>query len=395
MKLAYLDPHPVPDAIPEALQILQTVDALARVGASVTLVTPAPEGDADPAAILGRPLASGATLVHLADLRRRWWAPSRSNKLFYVQARRWLRENRADAVLARNLRLAEEIVDEPGLAPLFFETHEVFAQSFREEHPDMDRRRRVKLAVLEKRERLVYARSRGLVALTQLLADDVRSEYGLPTPIVVAPDGVDVEAARLADVTRPANEKPVLLYLGSLHPWKGVEVAVEAMRDLPGAMLHVAGGAEVRIAELAALATLHGVRDRVLFLGAVPPVRRFEVIGGADVCLLPLTKTSIASRYTSPLKLFEYMAMGKPVVASNLDSIREVLTDGEDALLVQAADPRALARGVERVLGDPALATRLGGTAKARAAAFGWDARAKRMLEFMRAHAASPEGSPA
>ena len=74
MRIAYLDPHPVPDAIPEALQILQTLDALARVGASVTLVTPAPEGSADPASILGRPVANGATLVHLADLRRRWSA---------------------------------------------------------------------------------------------------------------------------------------------------------------------------------------------------------------------------------------------------------------------------------------------------------------------------------
>lgn len=394
MRIAYLDPHPVPDAIPEALQILQTVDALARGGPSVALVTPAPEGNADPAAILGRPLASGAALVHLADLRRRWWAPSRSNKFFYVQARRWLRENPVDVVLARNLRLAEEIVDEPGLAPLFFETHEVFAQTYREEHPDMDWRRRSKLAALERRERLVYARSRGLVALTRLLADDIRREYALPTPIVVAPDGVDLEAARLASTPRAANEKPVLLYLGSLHPWKGVETAVAAMRDLPDAVLHVAGGAEVRIGELAALATLHGVRDRVLFLGAVPPVRRFEVIGAADVCLLPLTKTSIASRYTSPLKLFEYMAMGKPVVASDLDSIREVLTDGEDALLVPAADPQALACGVRRVLGDLAFAERLGRAAKARAADFGWDARAKRMLDFMAAHASSREGAP-
>jgi glycosyltransferase involved in cell wall biosynthesis len=395
MRIAYLDPHPVPDAIPEALQMLQTVDALARVGAAVTLVTPSPGGDPDPAAILGRPLARGARLVYLADLRQRWWAPSRSNKLFYVQARRWLRENRADAVLARNLRLAEEILDEPGLAPVFFETHEVFAQSFREEHPNMDRRRRVKLAALAKRERLVYARSRGLVALTQLLADDIRTEYALPTPIVVAPDGVDLEAARIADVPRAANPQPVLLYLGSLHPWKGVETAVAAMRDLPGAMLHVAGGAEVRIAELAALATHHGVRERVRFLGAVPPVQRFEVIAGADICLLPLTKTSIASRYTSPLKLFEYLAMGKPVIASDLDSVREVLTDGEDALLVPAADAAALAHGVRRVLEDAALAARIGRNAKARAAAFGWDARAKRMLDFMTAQLETAESRPA
>jgi glycosyltransferase involved in cell wall biosynthesis len=87
--------------------------------------------------------------------------------------------------------------------------------------------------------------------------------------------------------------------------------------------------------------------------------------------------------------------MGKPVIASDLDSVREVLTDGEDALLVPAAEAAALAQGVQRVLEDAALAARIGRNAKARAAAFGWDARAKRMLDFMTAQLETAESRPA
>jgi len=67
----------------------------------------------------------------------------------------------------------------------------------------------------------------------------------------------------------------------------------------------------------------------VIFLGKIDPAKRFDLIAQADVCALPLTQTSIASRYTSPLKLFEYMSMSKPLVLADLPSIREVWRNSE------------------------------------------------------------------
>jgi glycosyltransferase involved in cell wall biosynthesis len=311
MRIAYPDPHPVPDSAPEALQILQTADALAGLGHEVSVITPHPEGDADPAAILGRPAPDTLRLVHVADLRKRWWMPGRSNRGFQVQAAAWLRRNPVDALLVRNLKLADVLLRDPACPPLFFETHEIFAQTYREEHPRPDLRRRHKLRVLERREARVYAASRGLLVLTTLLAQDVRSHYATSVPIHVAPDGVDLAGAdAAAAATRTPNSVPVALYLGSLHPWKGVDTLVRAAA-LGGAWdLRIAGGDAGRIAELSALAHSLGIGERVRLIGPVAPAERFALIGRADICLLPLTRTSIASRYTSPLKLFEYMAMG-------------------------------------------------------------------------------------
>ncbi|MCX7890852.1 MAG: glycosyltransferase family 4 protein, partial [Burkholderiales bacterium] len=160
---------------------------------------------------------------------------------------------------------------------------------------------------------------------------------------------------------------------------------VEAMRELPECELRIAGGSDARIAEIGALAGSLGVADGVRLLGRIEPRRRFEVIAAADICLLPLRPVAIGARYTSPLKLFEYMAMGKPIVASDLASLREVLADGENALLVPPEDPVALAGAVRKLASDRALALKLGTAAYAAAREkYGWKARAKRLAGFIR-----------
>jgi glycosyltransferase involved in cell wall biosynthesis len=88
--------------------------------------------------------------------------------------------------------------------------------------------------------------------------------------------------------------------------------------------------------------------------------------------VLPNARTAISERYTSPLKLFEYLAMGRPIVASDLPSIREVLTDSRTALLVPPGDPQALAGALSRLAGDRALARALGRASLALAADFTW-----------------------
>ena len=84
----------------------------------------------------------------------------------------------------------------------------------------------------------------------------------------------------------------------------------------------------------------------------------------------------------SPLKMFEYMAAGKAIVSSDLPALREVLTDGEDALLVPAADVDAWEEAVDRLLADEALRTRLGVAAQKKLLRdFTWEARAERVLQ--------------
>jgi glycosyltransferase involved in cell wall biosynthesis len=382
MQLAYLDPHPVPDDCPEALQILYTVDALGALGTHVTLVTPKSESITDARAILGHALSPNVQVRHL-EARRGLWCWLRSNQPFYRMAAAELKVLHTDAVLVRNLKMAEHLLRHvPGL-PLFFETHELFAQSYREEHSCMNLRQHHKLATLTQREEFVYRNANGLIALTPLLVEDIRATYRVETPAIVAPDGVDLEQARAPVSTMP-HTTPWLLYLGSLHPWKGVDTLVRAVAHVKQpAELHIVGGNAARIGELRALADEFDVIRRVVFHGPVEPGRRFDYIHRADVCLLPLTDTGLGGRYTSPLKLFEYMAAGKAIVVSDLPSMRQVLTPEQDALLVPAGESEALARAIDRLLMDKALKTRLGDAAKSRAQNFSWRARAETIQRFI------------
>ncbi|MBI5783725.1 MAG: glycosyltransferase family 4 protein, partial [Gammaproteobacteria bacterium] len=213
--------------------------------------------------------------------------------------------------------------------------------------------------------------------------EDIRTTYRVETPAAVAPDGVDLEQAQ-APVSAAPHTIPWLLYLGSLHPWKGVDTLVRAMAHVKQpAELHIVGGNAARIEELRALADEFDVIRRVVFHGPVEPGRRFEYIHRADICLLPLTDTGLGGRYTSPLKLFEYMAAGKAIVVSDLPSMRQVLTPEQDALLVPTGDASGFAAAIERLLADAGLRSRLGAAAKARAEGFTWRRRCETILHFI------------
>ena len=383
MHLLYIDPHPVPDVCPEAMQILQTVDALAQVGCRVTLATPAAAAGQQCEAVLGRPLHEGVEIVRLRDLRAQRWLPIRSGKFFYREAVSLVKKMKGiDGILVRNLKLAEALIPLPSRPPLVFETHEVFARTFAEDHPSPSWKERRKLSALRKREGGVYAGSQGLAALTPWLLEDIREEYAVTTPGVVVPDGVDPGQAEGIVGKQGWHSPPVLLYLGSLHPWKGLDCLLSALAMVDACELHIAGGPEARIAELKAQAAALGIAQRVRFLGSVPPQQRFQTIADADICLLPLSATAIGSRYTSPLKLFEYMAVGKPIIAADVPALRLVIRNEEDGLLARVGEPAAFAAQIQRLISDPALAVRMGQAARARVEDFTWTARAAVLRDF-------------
>src|SRR4030095_11914090 len=96
---------------------------------------------------------------------------------------------------------------------------------------------------------------------------------------------------------------------------------------------------------------------------------------------------TISERYTSPLKLFEYLAAGRPIVASNLPALREGLTDGINAGLVEPGNAAALASALNGLANNPQLADRLARRAFADASLYSWDARAARLAPGLRAAA--------
>lgn len=379
--VCYVHQDAVPATTPSALQLLQMLDGFGRAGAATTLI--APRAVLAPETLLGHALSPNVTLDAVPELRKRWYFPFASYKLVHLALRRRIAARRPPLLYARNLKLAEALLRAFPDIPLFFETHELFAASFAESHHDLaSGEAQRKLQALQRREAFVYGRAAGIVALTGALADDIRGHYGIKTPLLVAHDAVDETVLGLPVPSAPDGE-PVWLYLGSLHPWKGVDTLVEALPHCRRGTLWIAGGKSAEIARLEARAAALGTAARLRCLGAVPPAQRFSVIAQATACLLPSTATRIGSRYTSPLKLFEYLALGKPVVAADLPALREVVADGENALLVPVGDPRAIAAALDRLATDPALARRMGAANRQLAARYTWTSRAAAILDFM------------
>lgn len=294
-----------------------------------------------------------------------------------------------DVVFTRDLTAASVVLRRPRASrpPVVFESHgyaPVFAQTLNELVSGASAGSSRKTRRLIARERRVWSRADGYVTTTRVLADELSARFGRRGPLATIPNGTpELEVSPFAFPAREAT--PVVAYAGHLYPWKGADVLIRALAQVTGVHGLIVGGhpRESDLGRVQALARDLGVADRVAFTGQVPVSEVSRHLERAHVLVLPTTDTPSA-RYTSPLKLFEYLAAGRPVVASDLAPIREIVTDGVSASLVKPADPEALAAGIRQVLDDRSLAERLATEGRRVAAGYTWDRRAEQLEVFLR-----------
>ncbi len=181
--------------------------------------------------------------------------------------------------------------------------------------------------------------------------------------------------------------RPTLGFVGGLRPWHGVEVLPALLARLsqrrPAVRLVIAGDGQLR-SELEGEFKRRGLARNVVFTGAMPHDEVPAVIRQFDIALAPYPKHD-HDFYFSPLKLFEYMACGVPVVAANLGQISEVVTDGKTGLLYPPGNLNELVARCERLLANPRLCASIGSTAaKLVRRKFTWDHNAARVVKLAR-----------
>jgi glycosyltransferase involved in cell wall biosynthesis len=203
-------------------------------------------------------------------------------------------------------------------------------------------------------------------------------------PNVRASDLPSVRASDLPNVRASDADhisQVVVGYAGHLYPWKGVDLLLEALARVPEVRGLIVGGHEKEsdLGRLRALAARLGIQDRVTFTGQLPPAAVPEQLTRADILVLPNPASAISTRATSPLKLFEYMAARRTIVAADLPSLREVLTDDVNAVFVAPGDVEALAAGIRRLVNDSAMRERLAAAAGQAVAEYSWSRRAERL----------------
>ena len=235
--------------------------------------------------------------------------------------------------------------------------------------------------------RVLRARNlRRVVTISQALADDLVAEYGPPHPgcdIVVAHDGAD---AGPRPGPRAPHGGPIKVgYFGHLYSGKGMETIAALAPLLPDMRFEVYGGTE---ADLARWRAACAGQANLSLHGHIPHAEVAARMAGCDILIAPYdAQVSHAgggdiARWMSPLKLFEYMAAERPIVTSDLPVLREVVRNGETALLCTPGDQTAFADALRRLAADPALRTRLGSAGRdLLEAEYTWDRRARRVLD--------------
>lgn len=367
MKLIYLSNVRMPTDWAHGIQIMKMCEAFARAGAKVELVVPRRFNKIkeSPFAYYGVPPAFKITKLPCLDLM-----PLGTGKfIFLLQKFSFL----SAAKIYLGFKKFDILYTREHLAGLFFKNAVLEIHTL----PRKIKKINVK----------IWQAAKTLLVLTDFIKQKITAQGVAAEKISVSPDGVDLaefdlpvsQAEARQEVNLPPDKK-IIVYAGSfsLYDWKGTDVLLSAAKYLNGDELIVlVGGSESEIKD---------IKDKIKTTNVIFTGRKSHrlipyYLKAADVLALPNKKGDIMSeQYTSPLKLFEYMAAGRPIVASDLPSIREIL-NGHNAVLVPPNNPEALAAAVRKILTDPKLGAGLAGQARQEAEKYTWDKRAAEILK--------------
>ncbi len=248
------------------------------------------------------------------------------------------------------------------------------------------------LKLLERYERLNLAAAARIFVVSEVERRNLVRAGVATEKIIVNPNGVDTELFRPdvgGDVIRQqlniGTEETVVGFVGTFGPWHGVLTLAEAINlipsNLPVCFLFVGSGS-LRTETENMLRSENNLQ-RAIFAGVVDHQRVPAFLDACDVLVSPHVPLANKSEFFgSPTKLFEYMAMGKGIVATRLGQICEVLTDGETALLVEPGNARQLADGIMRLSESIPLRNRLGAAAREAAIAHHtWKRNAQNVID--------------
>jgi glycosyltransferase involved in cell wall biosynthesis len=371
----------------QAVHIEEMIQSLRDQGHEVVVVAP---GQGDPAS--GHAGSMGGEVSWVQRLRAA--LPKAVYELMelaysWVAYRRLLkaaREFRPDVIYERyNLFLLAGLMLKRRLGlPLLLEVNAPLAQERQQHGGGLGLPRLARWA-----EAKVWRGADRVLPVTDVLAGHVRA-VGVPDErLVVIPNGINEAHFAGAPVQQEAKRRLgwdnalILGFTGFVRDWHGMDLVIRWLASAQApqeARLLLVGDGPAR-ADLERLAHELGLQERVRFTGVIDRHAVPEHVAAFDIALQPAVVA-----YASPLKLFEYLALGKAVVAPNTPNLAEVLVDGQNALLFDPKAPRALEAALAQLVNDGGLRDRLGAAARATIAErrLTWHHNAERVVGLAR-----------
>jgi glycosyltransferase involved in cell wall biosynthesis len=242
----------------------------------------------------------------------------------------------------------------------------------------------------------------GLIVLTGQLKAVLLRKGVNPSKIAVAHDGVDLRhfqnaqlrGAQIRDRMGIPPESTLIGYVGrfvTMEQEKGIKDLLGAMNYLVeynGSvyMLFVGGPMNHVPSYYKIIEELRFDRNRFRFHDLVPVSEVPAYLAACDIVAMPFPWTPHYAYNMSPLKMFEYMAAEKPILATQLPSVMEVLVDGKNAVLVEPDNPQALAQGIRRIMTDKEFSRRISAQARQDVLTYTWEERAQKIVCFIGAN---------
>lgn len=228
----------------------------------------------------------------------------------------------------------------------------------------------------------------GVVALSPYLAENF-AHHGLPSnKLFVAPSAVDLEnflpyqskeeARHHLGFDKDAN---LVVYSGHLYDYKGIPTLLELALLMPNCQFILVGGWPEDCARVQGIVDSQGLIN-VQVVGHVPQAEVSRYLYAADILLLPTSQSWNLAKVTSPLKLFEYMAVKRPIVSSALPTIMTVLHDGRNSVLAEPDNPLSFKQAITTLFEDSVLAEAVAEQAFQDVQQWTWDNRADQILQF-------------
>ena len=219
-------------------------------------------------------------------------------------------------------------------------------------------------------------------AVTNKLSEDLFHKFGKVKnlkKIDTLHDGVDLIKFKNNRIIE--NSTPLLTYCGSLSKSKGIDLIINSAKYINNVEFLIIGGLKVDVDHYKEIANDNGVKN-INFIGQVNYSDVPNLLNKSDILLLPSSAKNIKSRnYTSAMKLFEYMSIGKPIIASNIPSNTEILENNLNCLLFEPDNPKSMVEKINTLIKDKELNKKITKNSSKLAIKYSWTERSKKMIK--------------
>ena len=382
MRIVYINRVRWPSNIPASPFTTFNTYAMARRGAEVHLFVRR-ASDQPPEEVLRRDF--GLTPLpnfHIAPCPPFQFAGRTTNQgLYWHAARQILRLHRRDsihALISRDPACLPYLCILRGLTgiPIFYESHNFYVDL--RLRPDLPPANRVAYHLWE---RCCIPMLDGMFCLQAPHAELYR-RYFPKGQIGIARPGI----ARIEPARADRYASRCVAYIGSFQPFKGIDVLLDALRELRDPSVHllaIGGRTDRAVARVRERVQTLGLTDRVTLTGWLPYTELESLLDRVSVGVIPLRNTFYNRYLTAPSKLFDYLSRGIPIVASDLPSIRDFMDHKKEGLLIRPDDPHRLTAALRQLLASESLFRSCERNARRRAKTLLWDRRAGTILDFV------------